>query len=324
MLRDDLKSRLLSTSYFVDNGFLDKYVNLIYDNRLEKHEKRYSQCHHGFPKCVSKKLGESIDDSKENLFELKFSVHVLAHVYLSLCSIDDDIKRANVVAYKWMSCGLIEDVNSPDIFLEIEKLQNVYENDLSLCGENHPMYGKKRPDLALRNKLNPSHLYGEKNGMYGKKGYLSPNFGKKRSEETKEKLKDSWDYSKHITNQFLEKQRFNNKLAAKNKTGWYSYEARQKAKQTKLDRGSHKLSEETKQKISSSRSKPILCITTGIVYKNALEVQNHTGLDRKLVSKCCRGEIEFVKHRKKRNPPKDYVYDGTKYRFVFSNAGDCL
>ena len=321
MTKEELKDRLLNTNFFLDNEYLSKYIDLIYNNRLEKHIKRFSQRHHGFPKNVSKKLGESIDDSKENLFEIKFSDHILAHVYLSLCSSDEDIKRANIVAYKWM-LGKSNIDNIDDLAIELNNLQKIYEDDLSLCGKNHPMYGVSRPDLSLRNKTNPPHLLGPRNGMFGKKGILSPSFGKKHSKESREKMSKNWDYSKHITDSFIEKQISINKINAENKSGWYSADSRLKAKETRLKRDNYKLSEETKQKISDAKSKHILCINNNIEYKNALDVQNKTGLDRKLVSKCCKGEIEFVKFFKKRNKPIDYVYDDTKYVFVYVNAGD--
>ena len=50
--------------------------------------------------------------------------------------------------------------------------------------------GKKKSEEHIR-KNSESHIglqIGNKNGMYGKKGVLSPNYGKKRTEETKQKI----------------------------------------------------------------------------------------------------------------------------------------
>lgn len=62
---------------------------------------------------------------------------------------------------------------------------------------NHPMYGKKRPEMAERMKGENNPMYGdkrftgEKNPMYGIKGEQHPSFGKKHTEEAKQKMRDT-------------------------------------------------------------------------------------------------------------------------------------
>lgn len=69
-----------------------------------------------------------------------------------------------------------------------EKKQVHSEETLfKMRGVNNSQWGKKRPDIALRNKKNI--LKGEKHPNFGKKGELCSNFGKKWSEE--KKLKQS-------------------------------------------------------------------------------------------------------------------------------------
>lgn len=51
-------------------------------------------------------------------------------------------------------------------------------------GKDCPAFGRKRPDVALRNKQNSGEKHylknnGEKSFFYGKKGALHPNYGKK-------------------------------------------------------------------------------------------------------------------------------------------------
>ena len=55
-----------------------------------------------------------------------------------------------------------------------------------MSGEGNPMFGKKRPDTAERNRV--IDLSGEKNGMFGRRGEESPNFGRKDPEQS-EKMK---------------------------------------------------------------------------------------------------------------------------------------
>jgi len=75
-------------------------------------------------------------------------------------------------------------------------------------GELHPMFGKKRPDVSDKNRKRAGELHplfgkpnsdetkrkksegqkGEKNSMFGKRGELNPNYGKKRPNQS-EKMK---------------------------------------------------------------------------------------------------------------------------------------
>ena len=322
MDKQELAQKLIDSGCFIQNEFLQKYIDLIFDNRLDKHIPGFSQCHHGFPKNVSKVMGIEPDNSKSNLFEIKFSVHILAHLYLALCASNLGVRHANVVAYRWMSGGQVVAEAADDMIFDIVvQLQKSYENNVSLCGENHPLFGKSRPDLAQRNREHPPCPCGERNGMFGKRNELSPNYGRHHTADAINKMREMWSYDKHITQQFIQKQCDINKQHAIERTGWYSPSARKKSNQTKAIRGNLNLSIETRQKISAAKSTPIYCITNGVEYRNALDVENKTGLDRKLVSKCCRGEIAFVKQRKKRNPPIGYVYDDTEYVFIFVDGG---
>ena len=57
---------------------------------------------------------------------------------------------------------------------------------LANSGKNSPMFGKKPWNKGLTGLFD-----GEKNAMFGKKGELSPNWGRKYSKETKEKISKS-------------------------------------------------------------------------------------------------------------------------------------
>ena len=59
-------------------------------------------------------------------------------------------------------------------------------------GELHPMYGKKRPDVAARNKMNSGENHNSR-----KAGYVPPMLGKTASEETRKKLRDRWVKNDH-------------------------------------------------------------------------------------------------------------------------------
>ena len=50
-------------------------------------------------------------------------------------------------------------------------------------------------------------------------------------------------------------------------------------------------SEETKEKIRASHKdkKPVICITTGIIYQSMSEASKQTGISKQSISQCCNG-----------------------------------
>lgn len=80
---NDLKTILLETCMFEDNTYLDKYVNLINNNRDTIKEKFLTQEHHILPRCYFDYIGAACDDSSNNLVTLKIADHILAHYYLA-------------------------------------------------------------------------------------------------------------------------------------------------------------------------------------------------------------------------------------------------
>ena len=64
------------------------------------------------------------------------------------------------------------------------------KQSLAMSGEKHWMYGKDwHPSKESKKKNRLAHL-GEKNHMFGKRGKDNPNYGSKRTEETKEKMRE--------------------------------------------------------------------------------------------------------------------------------------
>lgn len=90
-----LKEKLLNLNLCVDNKYLDKYCELIENNKDTKREKFKTQKHHIIPKCYYKYNNLKIDNSKENLVNLLYKDHILAHYYLCLCSKENNFKYAN-------------------------------------------------------------------------------------------------------------------------------------------------------------------------------------------------------------------------------------
>ena len=104
---------------------------------------------------------------------------------------------------------------------------------------------------------------GDKHPMYGKRGELSPFFGKSLSEETKLKIS----------------------LAKKGKT---------RSKETKLKISLAKKGSKNhlygKTGDLHPKSKKVICIETGIMYNSMVDAEKITGIKRENISHCCRGK----------------------------------
>lgn len=86
MIIQELKNKLLATNCFLDNKYLDKYCELIINNLETQKEKYKTQYHHIIPRCYYKLIGLDVDNSRNNLVNLLYKDHILAHYYLCLCT----------------------------------------------------------------------------------------------------------------------------------------------------------------------------------------------------------------------------------------------
>ena len=84
-MKTTLKNYLLKTGMFIDNVYLTNYCELIINNLTTKKVKYSTQLHHILPKSYFKVIKKAVNNSKENLVNLKYSDHILAHYFLSLC-----------------------------------------------------------------------------------------------------------------------------------------------------------------------------------------------------------------------------------------------
>lgn len=101
---DDIKTNLISINLCVDNDYLDKYVNLISNRKIqEKLElNHFTQSHHIIPVMYYKHENISIDNTISNRVVLKPSEHVIAHWYLSNCSLPAYFKYGNLTAVNFL------------------------------------------------------------------------------------------------------------------------------------------------------------------------------------------------------------------------------
>lgn len=82
----NLKETLLSLNGFVNNQYLDKYVQLVEMNVRTPNRKGKTNRHHIVPKAWFSINGVPVDNNPTNLVTLNYREHILAHYYLCLCT----------------------------------------------------------------------------------------------------------------------------------------------------------------------------------------------------------------------------------------------
>jgi hypothetical protein len=265
-----IKEVLLATTQFLDNSYLDKYVQLIYDNLHTKKETAKTQQHHILPKCYFKFIGKPCDNSKTNLVHLLYVDHIRAHYFLSQCMVDQKLAGANahviwfVLKQKYTEADLLlEDI------LTTTEIQRSYElsqewNRLTHTGKKASEETKQKQSAAHKGKPKPESV---------KLAASRTHKGKVLSEETKDKIRAT---------------------QAKNyKPRKNSEETKQLLSQIKREyfkthtgtRLGKKASDETRAK----RGKPIRCVETGVVYLTSVWAAEAVGLKSSTgISNACR------------------------------------
>lgn len=95
-----LKQTFLSLDYFIDNKFLDFYCSLIENNKNNEQIVGTTQKHHIIPRCYYKYKKLPTNENSDNLINLIYTDHILAHYYLALCT-EGKIRYANIKALQY-------------------------------------------------------------------------------------------------------------------------------------------------------------------------------------------------------------------------------
>lgn len=120
----ELKQKLIATSYFVDNKYLDMYLDLVYNH--EVNPAYYSENHHVIPVALYKLNNEGCNRRKaEKLakadldnFEvlLLYKDHCLAHYLLYFCTTGK--LRANLQWVVWRLISMVDTLASKATIIE--------------------------------------------------------------------------------------------------------------------------------------------------------------------------------------------------------------
>lgn len=132
-----IKNTLLGTNEFLDNEYLDKYVNLITSNKFTKKEVYKTQRHHIIPRCYYRNNNLIVNNEPDNLVNLLFKDHVLAHCYIVLAAKESKFKYQNMAAL-YKLCNH-RDFKGFD-YKSLNEFQLAYESSRKIMIKNNPMF----------------------------------------------------------------------------------------------------------------------------------------------------------------------------------------
>lgn len=234
----DMKQKLLAINLVVDNEFLDAYCSLCTDNKETAAQKFKTQRHHIVPKYYFNKNKLQIDNSSENLVNLHYRDHILAHYYLALCAKEPEFSAAmiyaiNIILGSKMDSQSLKD-NLEEFIQNLDQYQDLYETAMIIKAKN------------LSQKMKGKIISAE-----ARKKMSEAKKGRKQSEESNRKRseallgrKKSWVGRKQSPEE-IERRRL--KLLG------HSTSEETRRKISEANRGKH-LSAETKNKISKANT----------------------------------------------------------------------
>lgn len=147
---ENLVNILLETDLFIYNNYFKNYVELILNNLTTQFERSKTQQHHIIPKYYYLDNNKSINNSSENLVNLLYKDHILAHYYLALCSKTPFDKSRNVFSIKYILNGqTLESFNLNDL----DKYQELYEQSkIDLLQKTHSYKISQQISKTLKSK----------------------------------------------------------------------------------------------------------------------------------------------------------------------------
>ncbi len=154
MTETELKNKLLETGIFIDNEWLDKYVELVVSNQGTSYTRFKTQNHHIIPVCYYRNRSIEVDNSINNLVTLLLKDHLLAHCYLVLSSDNKQFKANMFYAICFISGLEVDDTKVIELVdSDLSVYQEAYEQGRISAYSNNPMFDevkKAHHDRVMR------------------------------------------------------------------------------------------------------------------------------------------------------------------------------
>lgn len=218
----NLKETLLKSGFIEDNIWLNEYIALITLNLNNEIIKGETQRHHIIPKFYYTLKQLPINNLTENLVNLSYRDHVLAHYYLARCG-KGEFKKRNCLAFINMT-NYKQKVTkeNKELFISLDAYKELLEIKKSFMvsyslGRKWTEEQRKRRSIAYtgpgNNRYGTHHTEETKRkiGAVHKGKYVSPETRQKIGEK---KQKDSigriW-ITNGIINKFIKREEYNDK-----------------------------------------------------------------------------------------------------------------
>ena len=131
---NNIKEKLLNTNSFIDNEYLDLYINIICNNSTS-YKKYKTSKHHIIPVSYYKNNNLEVDNSTDNTVILLHKYHILAHYYLTLCT-TGNLNKSMIFAFNFMIDEKNKYKHLGDITdIDLDTLANLREKRSILCSE---------------------------------------------------------------------------------------------------------------------------------------------------------------------------------------------
>jgi hypothetical protein len=153
---------LINNNLIIENEYLIKYQALIIKNKNTKKQTFKTQIHHIIPKAAFKLLNLEVDETSSNKVNLTYYDHILAHYYLTKCSIGQ-FKYGNIMSLKHIFGNKYCDFTEEALVSQLPDLQILYEEAMKVQAANTKALktGKKFSEehKARISKANKGRIY---------------------------------------------------------------------------------------------------------------------------------------------------------------------
>ena len=156
-----LKAKLLKTNLVIDNEFLFKYCSLMIANLSTPYNSKATQHHHIIPRLYYRENNLVLDNSKDNIVNLKYKDHMLAHFYLMKCAANTNFKYKMAYSVQFVTTAKNISLIEQELLTKLDFYQECYE----MMQNGKSTY---KHSATIRSKLSEARtgkLFVSKNGI---------------------------------------------------------------------------------------------------------------------------------------------------------------
>ena len=129
-------------TYFIDNEYLQKYCQVVERHRRTGVRARLTHKHHIIPKSWFKLTNNVINNDLNNLVNLPYREHFLAHYYLCLCT-EDPFRYANQLALMCLQSKNRVNMVDKQLMQCLPLYNNIYEDYIYKLRSGYKLYEEK-------------------------------------------------------------------------------------------------------------------------------------------------------------------------------------